>query len=59
MTHIERQFCIDVLRALDLGLGDEVRSDEEYDNDLSTQTKKEVLKSVRHLMKLGYRLDKS
>lgn len=59
MTHIERQFAIDLLRALDISLGEETRTDEDYDNDLNTVTKKEIMRAVRHLMKIGYKLDKS
>ena len=59
MTHIERRFCIDLLRALDKGIGETLRTDEEYDDDLNTVTKKEVLKTVRYLTELGYRLDKT
>ena len=55
MTSEEKQFALDLLKALDIGMGDTLKSDEEYKNDLFLQTKKDALRTVRYLMEKGYK----
>lgn len=55
MTSQEKRFGRDLLKALDIGLGNEVKPDSEYDiTECTGETRKEILRSVRELIKMGY-----
>ena len=50
----EKQFAIDLLKALDMGMTGKIRPDEEYKIDMVGLTRKEILRTVKELMKRGY-----
>lgn len=54
MTAKEKQFAEDLLRALDIGLGDEPKENEDYFDLVTGHTRKEILKTIRELIRLGY-----
>lgn len=55
MTKIERQFAIDLLRALDIGMEVEVKTIKEYEEDLFGETRKEILTAIREMISQGYK----
>lgn len=55
MTTQEKKLAKDLLRALDIGMGDENRPESEYDiGEWAGETRKEILRSVRELIKMGW-----
>jgi hypothetical protein len=55
MTTEEKDYCIDLLKALDLSVDGKIRDEEDYASDLKGSSKKEVLKAVRYLIGKGYK----
>lgn len=55
MTHDEKQFALDLLKALDLSTNGVTKTEEEYKNDLVGETKREVKVAVRVLILMGYK----
>lgn len=55
MTDIKKEFSIDLLRALDIGVGGNLLSDEEYLKSIVKEDKNELKKAVNYLIKQGYK----
>jgi hypothetical protein len=54
MSEQEKIFALDLLRALDIGIGGDLMPDEEYLKSITQEDKKSIKKSVQYLIKLGY-----
>lgn len=55
MTAQEKEFAKDLLEALDKGMNLQGREQTDYDEDLTGDTRKEILKTIRLLISKGYR----
>lgn len=55
MTAEEKQFAIDLLRALDMGVGGELLIDEEYLKSIPKEDKTSIKKAINYLIKAGYK----
>jgi hypothetical protein len=54
MNAQEKQFALDLLRALDVGMGDPLRTEEAYQADLHSACRTEIKKAVQYLIAHGY-----
>ncbi len=54
MTNEEKIFALDLLKALDIGMGETERTPDDYQSDLQGSSRREILKTVRYLIKEGY-----
>lgn len=59
MTSEEKKFAIDLLKALDVAMDGKERNPEEYKCDLNNPIRKDILKTVRYLIKKGYKLNEN
>jgi len=55
MKKLEKEFAIDLLKALDMAMNGNLRAEEEYKTDLIGLSRKEVIKVIKYLTNLGYK----
>ena len=54
MNDIEKQFAIDLLRALDIGIGGDFMPDEDYLKSITQEDKTSIKRAVNYLIQQGY-----
>ncbi len=54
MKKEDKEFAIDLLKSLDIGMGEGVRSNQDYLDDLNSPSRKNIVKTIKELRKLGY-----
>lgn len=59
MKKAEKEFAIDLLKSLDIGMTGKVKPDAEYKIDMVGLTRKEILRTIKELMKRGYSKNES
>jgi hypothetical protein len=56
VNEIEKEFALNLLRALDVGIGGNILFDEEYLSIIPHEEKKAIKKTVRYLIEKGYKI---